>query len=161
MAYFRDKFRAIFHVNETPHRIALAFAMGVFMGISPLLGLHYIGGILLAMLFRLNKIVAIIGVSVNNPWTIVPLSTFSVWIGAKMLGIKQVLPEVDWGSISLSSIAMKFTDLDKLTDMIKELWPLLSSFFVGSFFICTISAIASYFVIRQLAGKYRKVHGIS
>lgn len=156
-----DKFRAIFQINETPHRIALAFAMGVFIGISPLLGLHYIGAVLLAMMFRLSKLVAIIGVSVNNPWTIVPLSTFSVWIGAKMLGIKQVLPEVDWGSISLSSIAMKFTNLDKLSNLIKELWPLLSAFFVGSFLICTITAIASYFVIRQLAKRYRKIHEIS
>ncbi len=117
MAYFRDKFRAIFQIKESPHRIALAFAIGVFMGISPLLGLHYIGGVLLAMLFRLNKLVAIIGVSVNNPWTIVPISTFCVWVGAKILGIKQVLPEVDWGSISLTSIVMKFTSLENLMNM--------------------------------------------
>ncbi|GBE03845.1 hypothetical protein BMS3Abin09_00768 [bacterium BMS3Abin09] len=161
MAYFRDKFRAIFQVNEPPHRIALAFAMGVFMGISPLLGLHYIGAVLLAMLFRLNKIVSIIGVSVNNPWTIVPLSTFCVWFGAKLLRIKQVLPVVDWENISLSSIAMKFTDFEKLMHMIRDLWPLLSAFFVGSFIICTISSIASYFIILRLAGRYRKIHEVS
>ena len=72
MPYFRDKFRSIFQIKEPPHRIALSFAMGVFMGISPLLGLHYIGAVLIAMIFRLNKLVAIIGVSVNNPWTIAP-----------------------------------------------------------------------------------------
>ena len=156
MAYFRDKFRSIFQINEPPRRIALAFAMGVFMGISPLLGLHYIGGVLLAMLFRLNKLVAIIGISVNNPWTIVPISTFCVWVGTMLLGLKQVLPEVDWGSISLTSIAMQFTDLEKLMNMIKELWPLLSAFFVGSFLICTISAIASYFIMLELVSRYRK-----
>ncbi len=156
MAYFRDKFRSIFQIKEPPHRIALAFAMGVFMGISPLLGLHYIGGVLLAMLFRLNKLVAIIGISVNNPWTIVPISTFCVWIGAKLLGIKQVLPEVDWGNISLTSIAMKFTSLENLIQMINELWPLLAAFFAGSFLICTIAAIVSYFIMLELVNKYRK-----
>ena len=161
MAYFRDKFRSIFQIRESPHRIALAFAIGVFMGISPLLGLHYIGGVLLAMLFRLNKLVAIIGISVNNPWTIVPISTFCVWVGAKLLGIKQVLPEVDWGSISLTGIVMKFTDLENLMNMIKDLWPLLSAFFVGSFLICTISAIASYFIIRELTDRYQKTHDAS
>ena len=161
MAYFRDKFRSIFQIRESPHRIALAFAIGVFMGISPLLGLHYIGGVLLAMLFRLNKLVAIIGISVNNPWTIVPVSTFCVWVGAKLLGIKQVLPEVDWGSISLTGIVMKFTDLENLMNMIKDLWPLLSAFFVGSFLICTISAIASYFIIRELTDRYQKTHDAS
>jgi hypothetical protein len=156
MAYFRDKFRSIFQIKEPPHRIALSFALGVFMGMSPLLGLHYIGGVLLAMLFRLNKLVAIIGISVNNPWTIVPISTFCVWIGAKLLGIKQVLPEVDWGSISLSSIVMQFTSLENLTNLIKELWPLLAAFFAGSFLICTLAAIVSYFIMLELVNRYRK-----
>lgn len=155
MAYFRDKFRSIFQIKESPHRIALAFAMGVFMGISPLLGLHYIGGVLLAMLFRLNKLVAIIGISVNNPWTIVPLSTFCVWVGAKLLGIKQVLPEVDWGSISLTSILMKFTSLENLIQMIKDIWPLIAAFFAGSFLICTLAAITSYFIMLELVKRYR------
>jgi uncharacterized protein (DUF2062 family) len=156
MAYFRDKFRSIFQIKEPPHRIALSFAMGVFMGMSPLIGFHYIGGVLLAMLFRLNKLVAIIGISVNNPWTIVPISTFCVWVGAKLLGIKQVLPEVDWGSISLTSIMMKFTSLENLTRMIKELWPLLAAFFAGSFLICTLASIASYFIMLNLVNRYRK-----
>jgi uncharacterized protein (DUF2062 family) len=156
MTYFKDKFRSIFQIKEPPHRIALSCALGVFMGMSPLLGLHYIGGVLLAMLFRLNKLVAIIGISVNNPWTIVPISTFCVWIGAKLLGIKQVLPEVDWGTISLTSIAMKFTSLENLIQMINELWPLLAAFFAGSFLICTIAAIVSYFIMLELVNRYRK-----
>src|SRR4030066_1338393 len=98
----KDKLTGIFQVKETPHRIALAFALGVFMGISPLLGLHYIGGFVLAWIFRLNKLVTLIGVSVNNPWTIVPISSFCVWVGKKLIGIKQVLPEVDWGNITIT-----------------------------------------------------------
>jgi uncharacterized protein (DUF2062 family) len=155
MQYFIDKFRSIFQIKESPHRIALAFAVGVFIGISPLIGLHYIGGVLLAMLFRLNKLVAIIGVSVNNPWTIVPISTFCVWVGAKLLGIKQVLPEVEWGSISFTSIVMKFTSLESLMSMINELWPLLVAFFVGSFLICTIASIVSYFILLEMVKRYR------
>jgi uncharacterized protein (DUF2062 family) len=161
MAYFRDKFRSIFQIKETPHRIALAFAMGVFMGISPLLGLHYIGGVLLAMAFRLNKLVAIIGVSVSNPWTIAPISAFCLWVGTKLLGMKQVLPEVDWTAISLASILKHFSSIDNLIKMINDLWPLLSAFFIGSFLICTISAIASYFLMRKLTIKYRRSHDAS
>jgi len=156
MSYFKDKFRGIFKVKDTPHHIALAFAVGVFMGISPLLGLHYIGAFFLAWLFRLNKLVALIGVSVNNPWTIVPISTSSVWIGAKLIGIKQVLPDVDWGNVTLISIIGKFTDIDKFIYMVRDLMPLIASFFVGSFVICIFSSIASYFIILSLAVKYRK-----
>ena len=156
MTYFKDKFKSILSIKESPRRIALAFALGVFIGISPFLGLHYIGAFFLAWLFRLNKLVAIVGVSVNNPWTIVPISTFCVWIGAKTLGIKEVLPEVDWAGISLTKIISTFTDLESLTIMTKKLWPVISSFFVGSMLICTISAIASYFIIQILLAKYKK-----
>lgn len=156
MSYFRDKFRAVFQVKDTPHRIALAFALGVFMGVSPFIGLHYLGGFLAAWLFRLNKLITLIGVSVNNPWTIVPISSFSVWVGAKLIGVKQVLPEVDWGNITITKIISKFTDMDKFISMMKELMPLIASFFVGSFVICIFFAIASYFIILILAARYRK-----
>ena len=156
MTYFKDKFKSILTIKESPHRIALAFALGVFLGISPFLGLHYIAAILLALLFRLNKLVAVIGVSVNNPWTIVPISTFCVWIGAKIIGIKKVLPEIDWAGISLTKIIAKFSDIESLKIMIKQLWPVISSFFVGSMLICTISAVISYFIIQILLAKYKK-----
>jgi len=156
MAYFQDKFKSIFHVKDSPHRIAMAFAIGVFMGISPFLGLHYIGAFFIAWLFKLNKLVAMVGVSVNNPWTIVPISTFCVWIGAKLMGIKQVLPEVDWKNISLVSIVGRFSDLQNFIDLVKQLWPFLASFFVGSFLICTVSAVAGYFIIQILIKKYKK-----
>lgn len=156
MTYFRDTFRGIFQVRESPHRIALAFAVGVFMGISPLLGLHYVGGIMLAWLFRLNKLVTAIGVTVNNPWTIVPISSFCAWFGAKILRINQVLPEVDWKSLSLTNIIGKMTDMDTFLVIVNKLMPLIKSFFVGSFVICIISAVISYFIIKVLVVRYRK-----
>ncbi|HBH60562.1 MAG TPA: hypothetical protein DDX85_02225 [Nitrospiraceae bacterium] len=161
MSYFRDKFRAIFNVQDTPHRIALAFAFGVFMGISPFLGLHYIGGIFLAWLFRLNRLVAVIGISVNNPWTIVPISSFSVWTGAKLLDINQVLPDVDWGSITFMTVIewlkSLLTEPNKFIDLAITLLPLIKAFLVGSLVICTLSAIVSYFMINILANRYRKI----
>jgi len=157
MAYFREKLKSIFRVQDTPHRIALAFSLGVFMGISPFLGLHYIGGFFIAWLFKLNKLVAMVGVSVNNPWTIVPISTFCAWCGAKMLGIKQILPEVDWGSLTLTSILSKLSDLDKLYESLQGLWPLISSFFVGSLVVGAFATVGSYFIIRVLIVRYRKV----
>ncbi len=158
MAFFRDKFRAIFQIKETPHKIALAFAFGVFMGISPFLGLHYVGGIALAWLFRLNKLVAFVGISVNNPWTLVPICSGAVWLGAKVLGLKQVLPEVDWKSISMVAIVNRFSDLDNCILMVKQMMPLISAFFVGSFILCIPFSILSYFVIKEVIKKYRKEH---
>jgi hypothetical protein len=94
-------------------------------------------------------------------WSIVPISSFCAWFGAKLLGIKQILPEVDWKSISLMKILgwLKglVTDFDNVMKLLNDLWPLIKAFFVGSFVICTVSAIASYFIIRVLITKYHKI----
>lgn len=156
MGLFKDKFRTILLVKDSPHRIALAFAIGVFLGISPFLGLHYIGGFFVAWLAGLNKLVTMIGISVNNPWTIVPLSSFCVWIGAKLIGIKQILPEVEWESVTLMNVLGKFSDFHNFIEMIKQLWPLIASFFVGSLLLGSISAVASYFIIQMIMTRYKK-----
>jgi len=156
---FRDKLREIIKVKDTPHQIALSFALGVFMGNSPFLGIHYIGSIFLAWLFRLNKLVAFAGVSVNNPWTIVPLSTLSVWIGAKLLRIKEVLPEVDWNAVTLTTVIPWLKSLitkpNNFLNLMVDLMPLIKSFFVGALIFCTISSIASYFIIKPIATRYK------
>jgi len=156
---FRDKLREIIKVKDTPHQIALSFALGVFMGNSPFLGIHYIGAFFLAWLFRLNKLVAFAGASVNNPWTIVPLSTLYVWIGAKLLRIKEVLPEVDWHAVSFTTIISwlnsLITEPHNFLNLIINLMPLIKSFFAGSLIFGTISSIASYFIIKPIAARYK------
>ena len=138
----RDKFREILKVKDTPHRIAMAFALGVFMGISPLLGLHTIGAFFFAWLLRLNRLVAIIGVYITNPWTIVPIYTFCIWVGARLTGLEKIIPAVNWNDVSF----MVFMG---------ELKHLIIPFLVGSIVVGSISAIISYFIIHWAVVKYR------
>jgi len=160
MSYFRDKFRGIFQVKDTPHRIAMAFAVGVLIGISPLIGLHFIGAFFLAWLFKLNKLITLIGASINNPWTVVPISSFNVWIGAKLIGIKKVLPDIDWSKVTLTDIISRLMDMDNFLLLLKKLTPLLTAFVVGSFAICIVAAIASYFIIHGLAKRYHNIKNV-
>jgi hypothetical protein len=141
---FGDKFKFIFQVKETPHRIAMAFAVGVFMGISPLLGLHTIGAFLLAWLLGLNRFIAVAGVYVTNPWTIVPIYSFSLWVGAKIVGIRQILPQIEWKNLTLLYL------IDKLTHLILP-------FFVGAFVVGAIGSILSYFIVYYAVLRYRKI----
>jgi hypothetical protein len=73
---YRDKLRGIFYVKETPHKIALSFAFGIFWGFSPFLGLHTIIAFFTAWLLGLNRFIAVAGVYITNPWTIIPAYTF-------------------------------------------------------------------------------------
>jgi uncharacterized protein (DUF2062 family) len=131
---FRDKLRQVLIVQESPHKIAFAFAVGVFIGMSPLLGIHTLLGIAFAWKFRLNKFITLIGVFVTNPWTIVPIYTLGTWVGAQLMGIHDVIPEIEWNHITLLGFMNDFR-------------PLLVAFIAGTTCIGLISALISYLII--------------
>ena len=58
----------LLHTHDTPTRTAFAYALGVFFGFSPILGLHTILGLILAFVFRLNRVAVLLGVYSNLPW---------------------------------------------------------------------------------------------
>ena len=53
-------------ITDTPHSIALGFSLGTFLGFIPLFGLKTLLSVLLAWLFRANKIAAVIGVTLHD-----------------------------------------------------------------------------------------------
>lgn len=101
---------------------------------SPLFGIHTVLGILAAWVFRLNKLATLVGVYVTNPCTIVPIYTFGTWVGAKCLGIKRLLPDIDWRHITCTALLNDFR-------------PLLMPFVVGTFLVGAVSSILAYFFI--------------
>lgn len=133
----RDKLKLVLGVKDTPHRVSLAFALGVFIGMSPLFGVHTILGIAVSYVFKLNRFATIVGVYITNPWTIIPIYTFSTWIGAKCLGMDRILPEIDWRSISFSKLLNEFS-------------PLLAPFLVGTVLIGTLSSVLGYFLVYHI-----------
>jgi len=139
---FRDKLRQILSVKESPRKIALAFALGVFIGMSPLLGIHTVLGIAAAWIFRLNKFVTVVGVYVTNPWTIVPIYTFGTWVGARLLGIDRIIPDIDWANLTMKELLHTFG-------------PLLLPFIVGSTLLGFVSGGVSFFLVYKMVKKSR------
>jgi uncharacterized protein (DUF2062 family) len=138
----RDRFGLLKWAEEPPHRTALAFAVGVFFAISPLLGLHTILGLLFAWLLRLNKVVTLTGVYVTNPWTIVPIYTFCTWVGSVILGVELLAIDIDWQSLTLRKIA-------------RELEHILMPFVVGSTVVAVAASFASYFIVLKSVQRSR------
>ena len=66
---------ALLHIQDTPKRTAAAFALGVFMGFSPYLGLHTVLGVVFAFLLHLNRVAVLIGVYSNLPWFLGPYTS--------------------------------------------------------------------------------------
>jgi uncharacterized protein (DUF2062 family) len=73
----------LLHIDDTPRRTAAAFALGVFFGFSPFLGLHTLLGVAFAFLLNLNRVAVLLGVYSNLPWIIGPYYVFTtMWAGA-------------------------------------------------------------------------------
>lgn len=109
---------------------------------SPLIGLHTLLGLLVAWIFRMNKFVSIVGVYVTNPWTIVPIYSFGIWIGAKLLAINHIIPDIDWAHLSMREV-------------LHALGPLLMPFLLGTTVLGTVSALLCYFIIYRTVKKSR------
>ena len=103
IARLRSYLSQILHLHESPHRTALAFAIGVFIAFSPIYGLHTLSVVFCTWAFRLNFLALMVGAGINNPWTLVPILGATIWTGSKLLGIPQASP-FDWDNLSLLSL---------------------------------------------------------
>ncbi|MFA5974582.1 MAG: DUF2062 domain-containing protein [Elusimicrobiota bacterium] len=79
----RRLIRKLSAIPESPQRIALAFAAGVFLGVMP--GVGPAAALLVAFLFHLSKVATVLGVLATNSWTTALLYTlsyrFGLWSG--------------------------------------------------------------------------------
>jgi len=80
--------RTFVALDDTPERIALAFSIGVFISFSPLLGLHTLIGMLIAVFFGLNRMAMLTGVWINNPWTLLPIYSTATYVGQRLAGFR-------------------------------------------------------------------------
>ena len=109
---------------------------------SPLIGLHTVLGLLVAWVFRLNRFVSIVGIYVTNPWTIVPIYSFGIWIGAKLLAMNHIIPDIDWAHLSIKEFLFTFR-------------PLLLPFVLGTTVLGSASTVLSYLLIYRLIKRNR------
>ena len=86
MAWLRQTFLVLLHVHDSPHRIGLAFGIGVFIAFFPILGIHTLMALGIAFAFRLSRAAMLLGAYLNNPWTIVPIYSAGTILGAWLLG---------------------------------------------------------------------------
>jgi uncharacterized protein (DUF2062 family) len=78
---------ALLHIDDSPERTAAAFALGVFLGFSPFVGLHTVAGVLLAFLLNFNRVAVLLGVYSNLPWTVAPYYAFvTMFVGGPLTG---------------------------------------------------------------------------
>jgi len=91
--------RRVLHTSDSPRRTAAAFALGIFLGCSPLLGIHTILALGFAFALKLNRLAVLAGTFVLNPFTIVPIYGAGTTLGFLILGrpAEEITPtDVPW-----------------------------------------------------------------
>ncbi len=138
-------------LDDSPQRIALGFSIGVFLAFTPLLGLHTVLGLLIAFTFGLNRIAVLVGVFVNNPWTLLPIYGLATYIGGLFVGFPSSVPiaALNFGAIFQTRFWVEMVGA-------WEFWkPLLLGSAILSFTAGALSYILVYFVITRVKGADR------
>ncbi len=84
----RTRFDEVVGVHEQPERLAAAWAVGLTIGFSPLMGLHTVLALLIAFIFRLNKVDVFLGTLIINPWTLPIYFPVAVLVGKRITGVR-------------------------------------------------------------------------
>ena len=86
-------------IRGEPREIAVGFALGIFIGMSPFLGLQMALAVFFAALFKWNKISSMLGCWISNPLTMPIIYPVTYLVGAKLVGIEKAYPipdHMDW-----------------------------------------------------------------
>jgi hypothetical protein len=130
-------------LQGTPEAIARGLASGILVGCMPLYGLQTLLSIVLAILIRGNKLVAIAGTWISNPLTDVPLFVLNYQIGRSLLAIEH--PEHTSGLENQSWLV--------LLEMGRQIF---QAALLGGVLTGTGAAAISYFAGRSLVRRFRQ-----
>jgi uncharacterized protein len=148
MTKLKQYFNKFLALNDTPERIALGFAVGVFISFSPLLGFHTVLGVFVAVAFGLNRAAVITGLWVNNPWTLLPFYSAATYLGRKLIGFTPTaFPPFNWHEIFRRDFWIQ----------VLQQWPILKPLAIGSIILAVFASAISYMLVlywmRQLKSR--------
>jgi len=142
MATFQTLLKQVLHLQESPQRTALAFAVGAAIAFCPFYGFHMILVGLCTWAFGLNFVALLAGALINNPWTIVPILGMTYWTGAVIIGQSNG-PSFDWNDLSIRAIY-------------EQVMPYALPFTIGGIVLSLVGAAVSYPLALYVISKHRQ-----
>jgi uncharacterized protein (DUF2062 family) len=147
----------LLHIEDTPERTAAAFALGVFFGFSPFLGLHTLLGVVFAFLLNLNRVAVLLGIYSNLPWIIGPYYAFATMAGA-MITRTRVPPGFRGHLATLFELSVFQGEFWK--QLITILKPLVWPYTVGSLLGAIVLAAIAYPLALAFVTSRRRIREI-
>lgn len=144
--------------KDPPPRIALGMALGIFIGLLPIMGIQMAVVSVFAIPLRANLKAAIAGVWISNPVTVVPLYyvnyrfglLFTPGRGLDKEEFGRIIADAGWDWSAIGESIGRLLSMG--ADVLVPLW-------VGSTILAVIFGIPTYFVTYRLVINYRKMRG--
>jgi len=129
-------------LRGSAEEVARGMALGVFIGMTPTMGIQMPIALFFAMILRENKIAALLGVWISNPMTVIPIYTFNFKMGKYILGTPD----------------LKMPNFSSIEEMFQLGHDLLFPLTVGSLVVGVVAAAVAYVATLYLysAIKYEK-----
>ena len=140
---FHKAYERFIKIRGHPREIALGFALGIFIGMTPTMGVQTPLAIFLAALFKWSKLSAGFGVWITNPLTAPFIYGFTYLIGAKIIGQQTAFAipsDLTWAVVK---------------DMIQKAPRMFGALTVGGIVLGLPVAAVSYYASYRVLDKYQ------
>jgi len=122
----------------------LGFAVGLFVGMTPYMGLHMAIAVFLAALFKWNKIAAAMGAWISNPLTAPFIYAATFYVGNRIL------------SLDNPCCMPNALNLDVILQMVKNAPAIFWILTVGGIVLGVPVALLGYYMALSTILKYRE-----
>ena len=151
----RDWFVHLLHLDDSAHRIAFGVAIGVFIALTPTMGIQMALTILVATLLGANKVSGVPMAWITNPLTAFPVYSFNYLVGRALVGgpglkeieaamVAAVDPGLGWGGLARAWWSL----------MLHGAAPL----WAGCALVGLVAGALAYGAMYYLITTYRRIH---
>lgn len=147
------RWRSVLVVQDTPHRVAWGFAIGMFIGWLPIMGIQMVAAGLLAWVLRANVVASLPPVWISNPVTVVPMYYLCNRTGALFAG----------DPVSFSMIAAVLRRVHQLEwhqalrFVFGELFGAVIATCIGGVLLGLVTAIPCYLLVKMTVTTYQRI----
>jgi uncharacterized protein (DUF2062 family) len=133
--------------DSPPETVAASFAIGVAISFTPLIGLHWIIALLLAVILKLNKVDVLLGTLVVNPITLPPIAAVAIPIGRFLMRARrEAILHLPWHEMFQRSFWTAAGPTMKAIGF---------QLAVGLFFLSVIAGALTYVILLKLIRSHR------
>jgi len=149
----------ILHVDDTPHRIALGVATGLFVAWTPTIGAQMALTVLLCAIFRANKLVGVPFVWISNPLTIIPVYYPSYLVGAALMPGTSTKQLLHWRTMVSQVFDSDLSWWDRILGFWRFALEIAGPLWLGSILVGLAIAGLAYWVTYSGVVRYRRRFG--